>query len=90
MTATGSPTAGTTRVSPKHAGGRRARIVWHDTALKQITAMTPTDRARLDPLLAAIAADPTASEPEPLRSAGWHRMFVARVAQQVPVAISYA
>lgn len=56
----------TTRVSPKHAaGGRRARIVWHDTALKQVTAMTPTERARLDPLLAAIATDPTIGQPDP-------------------------
>ena len=52
-------------MSPKHAaGGRRARIVWHDTALKQITAMAPDDRARLDPLLAAIATDPTIGDPD--------------------------
>lgn len=49
---------GTTRMSPKHSSGRRARIVWHDTALKQITSMTPEDRARLDVLLADIATDP--------------------------------
>jgi hypothetical protein len=56
----------TTRVSPKHAaGGRRARIVWHDTALKQVTAMTPSERARLDPLLATIATDPTIGQPDP-------------------------
>jgi hypothetical protein len=51
---------------PKHAAGgsRRARIVWHDTALKQISAMTPGDRARLDPLLADISADPSVGDPD--------------------------
>jgi DNA-binding transcriptional regulator YiaG len=30
-----------------------------------------------------------ASDPEPVRSASWHRAFVARVAQQAPVTITY-
>lgn len=33
--------------------------------------------------------DYLASGPEPARSASWHRAFVARVAQQVPVTIAY-
>lgn len=33
--------------------------------------------------------DYLASGPEPVRSASWHRAFVARVAQQVPVTITY-
>lgn len=50
-------------MSPKHSP-RRARIVWHDTALKQITAMAPEDRARLDPLLADISLNPAVGEPD--------------------------
>lgn len=52
---------------PKHAsgGGRRpVRIVWHDTALKQITSMTPADRVRLDVLLADISANPAVAAPD--------------------------
>jgi phage-related protein len=54
-------------VPPKHSAGgprRPVRIVWHDTALKQITAMPPADRARLDVLLADISADPAVGTPD--------------------------
>lgn len=33
--------------------------------------------------------DYLASDPEPVRTASWHRAMVARIAQQVPVAITY-
>lgn len=51
-------------MSPKHSGGRRARVVWHDTAVKQVTAMSPDDRVRLDRLLVAITRDPTIGQPD--------------------------
>lgn len=49
---------------PKHGPARRPRIVWHDTALKQITAMTTDERARLDVLLTDITHDPAVAEPD--------------------------
>ncbi|MEU2789060.1 hypothetical protein [Streptomyces sp. NPDC007100] len=49
---------------------RRALVTFHETAERQLAALTDDDLARLDPVLDTIAADPEAGRPladSPLR-----------------------
>lgn len=63
---------------PRHAP-RRARVIFHGVADRQITAMTDAELARLDPVLDEIAADPGIGTPRPGSLLREHRRGDARV-----------
>jgi hypothetical protein len=51
------------RTLPKHARGRRPRIVFVEPAEAQLRTLTTAQAARLDEALGVIAADPGAVKP---------------------------